>query len=380
MAVIALDLGGTKLAAALFSARGLLSRRLMVALDGRSGSEVGKLISGLVVELGKQAAVKRQQIQGIGVSVPGIARADGTVWAPNIRGWEAYPLRRELALAAGWLDPGQEIPIVVENDRACSILGECWRGNARRCSSAVFLAVGTGIGAGILCDGMVIQGAHGTAGSLGWMALDRPFRTEYESCGCFEQQASGDGLAKVANELIEKARRTGDRLGHWSSTVAVGRHARRGSRVPSVTAEDVFAAYAQGDPIAREVLGQAVELWGMAVANLVSVFDPEKIIFGGGVFGPATRFLPAIRKEALKWAQPVSMRRVQLVPSKLGSAAALYGAAYLALGAAGGKVPLAAGRKLNLPKAGSPRYEACADASCKPALARQIRRKMPSFA
>ncbi len=92
----------------------------------------------------------------------------------------------------------------------------------------------------------------------------------------------------------------------------------------------MFEAYTAGDPLARRIVAQAIEYWGMAVANLVSMFDPEKIIFGGGVFGPAIRFLPEIRAEALKWAQPVAMKQVKLVASKLGDSAALYGAAYIA--------------------------------------------------
>jgi glucokinase len=78
-------------------------------------------------------------------------------------------------------------------------------------------------------------------------------------------------------------------------------------------------------------MNNAVEYWGMAVANLVSLFNPEKIIFGGGVFGPALKFLDAIYDEAKKWGQPISIRHVQLQGSALGNDAGLYGAGYLAL-------------------------------------------------
>jgi glucokinase len=79
------------------------------------------------------------------------------------------------------------------------------------------------------------------------------------------------------------------------------------------------------------VIAESIEFWGMATANLVSLFNPEKIIFGGGVFGPALRFLDAITAEARKWAQPISINKVKLEGSRLGSDAGLYGAAYLAL-------------------------------------------------
>src|SRR4029077_12054873 len=98
-----------------------------------------------------------------------------------------------------------------------------------------------------------------------------------------------------------------------------------------LTAHDVFAAYEGGDAIAKEVIAQAIEFWGMASANLISLFNPEKFVFGGGVFGPAAQFLEAIEMEASRWAQPVAMKQVKLCASQLESDAALYGAAYLAL-------------------------------------------------
>ena len=98
-----------------------------------------------------------------------------------------------------------------------------------------------------------------------------------------------------------------------------------------LTGKDIFNAYDAGDKLAIAVIKNAIEYWGMAVANLVSLFNPEKIIFGGGVFGPALKFLDAIYEESKKWAQPISIRQVKLEASALGNDAGLYGAGYLAL-------------------------------------------------
>ena len=98
-----------------------------------------------------------------------------------------------------------------------------------------------------------------------------------------------------------------------------------------ITAHDVFEAYEHDDKIATEVLGQAIDFWGMASANLISLFNPQMLIFGGGVFGPATRFLDDIAAEARRWAQPIAMERVKFSASQLGGDTALYGAAYQAL-------------------------------------------------
>ncbi|HEY2759762.1 MAG TPA: ROK family protein, partial [Pirellulales bacterium] len=102
-----------------------------------------------------------------------------------------------------------------------------------------------------------------------------------------------------------------------------------------LTAQEVFAAYEAGDETAKDVLLEAIEFWGMASANLINLFNPEKLIFGGGVFGPATQFLEAIANEARRWAQPIAFEQVHFVPSQLGDEAALYGAAHIGLRSAG---------------------------------------------
>jgi glucokinase len=320
--VIGIDLGGTKLAGALFTPKGRILSKNIVPLAGRQGRAVGELIRDELALLLAAARVRKLKLTAIGVSVPGISHAKtGKVWAPNIPGWKDYPLRRELLAVL----PDKRIRVVMDSDRAACILGETWRGVAKGCHNAIFLAVGTGIGAGILIDGRILRGAHDIAGAIGWLALDRPFRPEYVPCGCFEHHASGDGLAKVANELL--AQRAPSR----TSNTPPLHH----STTPSfLSAQDVFAAYDRADPVAKEVITQAVEFWGMAVANLVSLFNPEKIIFGGGVFGPAAPLLGDIYAEARKWAQPISIKQVKLQASKLGGDAGLYGAGCLALQAA----------------------------------------------
>jgi glucokinase len=293
--VIALDLGGTKLASCLFVGEGPPQQRRVTPLEQREGRAVGELITGEVRRLREAAVQLGTTVEAVGISVPGIADArTGRVWAPNIPGWDDYPLQAEVQAAVA----DANVRVVVDSDRAAYILGEAWQGAARGCRDAVFLAVGTGIGAGIIADGRVLHGAHGIAGAIGWMALDRPFKPEYKAYGCFETFASGEGLAKQ-------------------------------SRMAS--AQELFVAYENGDKVATDVLVLAIEYWGMAAANLVSLFNPEKIILGGGVFGPATRFLDAIAEEARRWAQPISMGRVTFEASKLGGDAGLYGAGHLAL-------------------------------------------------
>ncbi|MCB0689192.1 MAG: ROK family protein, partial [Saprospiraceae bacterium] len=91
-------------------------------------------------------------------------------------------------------------------------------------------------------------------------------------------------------------------------------------------------AYNMNNPQACTIVEKAIKCWGQATANLVSLLNPEMIIFGGGVFGPAIRFIDRIYQEACQWAQPISIKQVQFLPSALGDVVALYGAAYLAKG------------------------------------------------
>jgi glucokinase len=312
MAVLGIDLGGTKLASAVFSEEGVILIKETIALEKREGREVGLLITKTISRLLKSSEGRGYNILSIGISVPGISNTrTGRIWAPNIPGWTDYPLFNEASAAAG------SVPVIVDNDRASYILGEIWQGNAKGCRDVIYLSVGTGIGAGIVVNGEVLRGSNDVAGSTGWMALDRPFDVRYTGCGCFEYHASGDGIAKVTQSLLSD---TDDYSGEL-----------RKKEINKITSRDVFKAYENGDRLAMKVIGEAVEYWGMAAANFVSIFNPEKIIFGGGVFGPARSLLPSIIKEATKWAQPVSIKQVSFDVSGLGSDAGVYGAGYLAL-------------------------------------------------
>lgn len=310
MSVIGIDLGGTKVAIAMFSESGDLLKRETAALNHRTGSAVSDLICDLLKGFLKTEG--EDPIRAVGVSVPGISRSkSGTVWAPNIQGWEDYPLLKELQALCG------AIPVSIDSDRACYILGELWQGNARGCKDAIYLSVGTGIGAGILINGSILRGAQDIAGCIGWMALDRPFKEKYTACGCFESYASGEGIAKVARELLVS-------MPAYSGEL-------RNVKPEDIIAADVFNAFDNGDKLAKELMKQCIEFWGMAVANLISLFNPEKIIFGGGVFGPGVKFIPDIQQEANKWAQPISAKQVIMETSGAGGNAGVIGAAYLAI-------------------------------------------------
>lgn len=295
--ILAIDLGGTKLASALFAGGEKIVDETFIQLNGREGRQVGALILKIIRDQVEKSKSLGMKISSVGIAVPGIYNPDnGEVWAPNIKGWEDYPLYSELS---DYLKP-QDIRITIDSDRACYILGEYWKGVAVGCRHAIYLAVGTGIGAGILIDGKVLRGSHDIAGAIGWMSLRTKYLTPYATYGCFEYLASGQGIALQGQ-------------GMYSSS------------------NNVFAAYERGEERAVSIVEEAILSWGQATANLVSLFNPEMIIFGGGVFGPASQYLNRIYEEACRWAQPISIRQVKFVSSELGEKVALYGAAYLAM-------------------------------------------------
>lgn len=312
MNYIGIDLGGTKISAGIFDQNGTLLADESLLIEERSGEEVGKLILQLCDSIMANNNIAPSDPLSIGVCVPGITYSKtGCVWAPNIPGWDNYPLYHELK--------GQypDAIVTIESDRTCYILGEITMGAAKGCKNAVFIAVGTGIGAGILIDGHILHGASDIIGAIGWLALKPPYDHFYDACGCFETHASGDGLAKQAQKFLREDSEYQGPL--------------RNKPVEEVTSYDVFDGFHQGDPLATRVIDQAIEMWGMAAANLVSLLNPEMVIFGGGIFGPAIPLIDRIYDEAKKWAQPISIRQTKFIATQLPKMAGLYGAGGVAI-------------------------------------------------
>ena len=241
---------------------------------------------------------ERGPFTAIGVDVPGLARPGGRVWAPNLPGWEDMPLGRELYRRF-------RVPVVVESDRNAFVVGEAWRGVARGVRDVVFLAVGTGIGAGILSGGHLIRGHGELAGAVGWMAVREKFLPEYGRVGCLETLASGRGIESVA------AKSFGQKL----------------------SAADLVRRARQGDRRAQAILRRAGEALGLAMANLVDVLNPAMIVVGGGVAEAGEWVLKPARETMRRWAQPLAVKQVRVARSRLGPRAALLGAAKLALDA-----------------------------------------------
>ena len=287
--VIGVDLGGTKLAAALVDGKGQMSKQTILAVDTSSSlASVNQIVEVTRALIGAKEAKKT--ISGIGVAVPGLVRRDGTVWAPNLKGWKRMALARRLKRALG-------LPVVVESDRNAAVLGESWCGAARGKSDAIVLMLGTGIGAGILSGGHLVRGAHELSGCAGWMVVAEKYGREAQNVGQLESLAAGPAIARAARAM---------------------------------NAESVAEAARRGDRTSINIYLEAGRMLGYGVANLVSLFDPEIVVIGGGLAKASDLFLDALRKAMKERAQPIAARRVRIVKSPLGSHANLLGVARLA--------------------------------------------------
>jgi len=288
--VLAVDLGGTKLACAAAALDGRILARRVEPVDTRSTQSPVEQMVRIARELGGEFG----SFRSAGIAVPGLVRPNGTVWAPNLPRWKALPLAR-------LVKERLHIPVVVESDRNCAVLGEAWRGAARGKRDVVVLVVGTGIGAGILISGQVIRGAHELSGCAGWMVINEADCRSFHELGMLEALVAGPAIAK---------------LGGKQSALELAEAARN------------------GDASAREIFRVAGRRLGLAVANLVSLFDPQVVVVGGGLAGAAELFIDELKRTALSRTQPLAAKQVQIRVSKLGGNANLLGAARVALNGA----------------------------------------------
>ncbi len=285
---IALDVGGTKIAGALVTGNGRIRQRAQVPLDTRGGSRAVRQVLALAERLAAEG-----DALGVGAAVPAVIdRTRRTVvWAPNIRGWRRVPLAELLERSLG-------LPALLEQDGHAAALGERWRGAARGVRNVVMLVIGTGIGGGMILDGRPYRGSDGLAGAVGWFTADEPPCRSGLRLPALESLAAGPGIARRAG-------------------------------LASNRSEEVFAAAAAGDEAAGRVVAETAEILGLAIADVVSLLNPDLVVLGGGVgAGAANQLLPRIRQMVRACAQPVSARRVRIVRSRLGSDAGLLGVAH----------------------------------------------------
>jgi glucokinase len=194
-------------------------------------------------------------------------------------------------------------------------LGEQWCGAARGARHVVALTASDGVHAGVVVDGRLFGGAHGLAGSAGWLALNPVEREDYRKLGCLEAEVGAPGIVR---RLVWRIK-AGDR----SRVLDMA-----GGNLNAITAEQVFAAARSGDGVAISVVRDTAKYIGMAVANLVAILDPEIVILGGVIAEAGDLLLEPTRTEL---GRRVSGQQVSVEPAALGDASAVIGAARAAM-------------------------------------------------
>jgi glucokinase len=249
---------------------------------------------------------------GVGVGVPGLVDRRGVLrFAPNLPGVVELPIAEELGARLG-------LPVRVGNDATCAAWGERQVGAARGYDDVVLVALGTGIGSGIIVDGRLLRGANGFAGEVGHMIVD----PDGPPCpcgqrGCWERFASGSGLGRLGRLAAEAGR-------------AARVTALAGGEPASVRGEHVTEAAAEGDAEAAAVLVDFGWWVALGLANLANVFDPEAFVLGGGLIGVGDLLLDPVRAAFGGLVTGGAHRPpVAIVPATLGERAGAIGAASL---------------------------------------------------
>lgn len=273
---VGIDLGATKTALGITDLSGkFLSKRRIATKELVKG---GGLIEGIVREvraLLDGAAVDGKELVGIGLGVPGIVQDGSIVAAPGLALHDGeYEIEALIAKAFS-------IPVWVDNDANAIALGEHWRGSLQGVEDGVCVAIGTGIGVGLLLGGEVYRGAHGAAGEIGYWIFDNAVRTgpAGDSYGFLERFAAGPGIARRARTAV--ASRSDSILASWA-------------KERPLSAVDVFAAAEMGDAAALEVVKATTDMLGVALSNLASLIDPEVIVITGGVSNAGRMLLDPI--------------------------------------------------------------------------------------
>jgi len=275
---------------------------------------VTRQIIDLVRRIARESSVQLEKIIGIGVGTIGMVDTEKGIVEEAINiGWENIPLRD---LIKEELD---NIPVYIDNVANLAALGEKQVGIAKKAKNLVYIHLGGGIGAGIILNGEIYEGSNGSAGEIGHTTVEpNGPRCKCGNRGCLENFASGRAIASRAISGLLAGRKT------LINEITEG-------SIDKVTAEVVAEAAKEGDEFALEIWRETAEYLGIAIANLINVYNPEMIIIGGGVAQAGNFLFEPLKRVVEERALPRATKIVKIVPSELQDDASLIGAAALAM-------------------------------------------------
>jgi glucokinase len=301
--VAGVDVGGTNLRLALADLSGtILTRWSSSAVGLRGPDAVIKRICSGVTSMLQEVSIPRETLRSIAIGVPGVTDVEnGIVLATSyLMGWRDVPLR-------ALMESDLNIPVVVDNDVNMAAIGEQWAGSAKNVGDFVFLAIGTGIGAGIVLNGNLHRGSSWTAGEIGYMLLPGAAKmpTTSDEPGALENMIGGEGIKAQWNKL-------------------------RSAEEMEFNATEIFDLALDGNPRAQKLLLQSATMLAQAIYNMTLILNCRLFVLGGTV-GLHPALCDAAQKVLDQWMVPGNPR---LVRSTLGTDAQLLGTLRSALDSA----------------------------------------------
>lgn len=306
---IGVDVGGTNVRAGVVDRYGTVVDTARAPTPGSEAALEAAIVSTV------RTLADRHRVTAVGLAVAGFVGVDrrSVMFAPHLA-WRSAPVADRISDRLG-------LPVVLEHDANAAVFAEHRFGAARGARVALLVAIGTGIGGGLLLDGAVFRGAYGVAPELGHLSLvpgGRP--CPCGKSGCWERYCSGTALAATAVELLAR---------HPGRSTVLDREVAGDRR--AVTGRSVAAAAREGDPLALLAVGELATWLGEGLALVADLYDPEIVVIAGGVSESATLFLDDAREIYKKKVTGAGFRPLARIrTAQLGDDAALVGAAALA--------------------------------------------------
>jgi glucokinase len=303
--VFAVDLGGTHLRAALVDDAGRILKQLKQ--ETPKGDSALCIVNALV-NAAQQWESDKLPVVAAAIMVPGAVDCDKAVvlQAPNLPSLVNFELKAELERRLGW-------PVFLENDANAAAVGEMWMGAARGCRDVISVTLGTGVGGGVILDGKLWRGSHGSAGEIGHTTVD-PFsglKCKCGNTGCLELFASATAIVRMTRENLS--------LFPESTLKSEG-----------LTAAKVYEAGRNGDELALAVFQRFGMYLGIGLANLINLIDPQIIVISGGAVNGWDLFAPEMYRQVEERAFRTTAQQVKIARAECGDNAGLLGAARLA--------------------------------------------------
>ena len=307
------DLGGTTVKIAYFDENGtMLDTWEIPTVTADGGKQILPDIAASINDYRRSHSIPDTSLLGLGIGVPGPVDASGMVNRCVNLGWGVFNICNELGALTG-------LPVKAGNDANVAAMGEYWKGGGKGCKNMVFVTLGTGVGGGIIIEGRLLHGSHGSGAEIGHMVLN-PQESIVCNCGkrgCVEQYCSATGIVRLAKIRL-------DRDNAPSSLRSL----------ENITCRDIFDAGKAGDQVALEILEQYFDYMGQFLGNICSVVDPEVVVIGGGVSKAGDILLKGIEPYFKKYVFHAAST-VQFNLASLGNAAGSYGDFKLAVDAFG---------------------------------------------